>query len=116
MANRQRQLAPAPLPHSKHCLLRQGMADLAGEHGNLSAMVRVVRNQVTEESGHIGTKVLDSTVARPHTHIHARPLPDSQYYARVAAEFFRLRLPSATSHAHCACEPQSQRWCGPCLL
>ena len=52
----------SPLPHTEHGLLRQGMADLPGEHRNLAAMVGIVRNQVANESGDIGTEILDAAV------------------------------------------------------
>lgn len=35
---------PAPLPHAKRRFLRQWMPELPRQHGDLTAVVRVVRN------------------------------------------------------------------------
>src|SRR5271168_3930479 len=48
-------LTCTPLPHTERRLLRNGMSSLAGEHGDLSAMVRVVRDQIAEEASNIWT-------------------------------------------------------------
>src|SRR5580698_5817061 len=53
----------APLPHAEHGFLGQRVAHLAGEHADLAAMVRVVGNQIAEESGHIGTESFYSAIA-----------------------------------------------------
>src|SRR6201999_1665106 len=55
--------ARAPLPHAEHRFLGQGMACLAGEHGDLSAMVSVVGDEITDEPGDIGPKTSDLSVA-----------------------------------------------------
>jgi hypothetical protein len=39
------------------------MADLAGQHGDLSAMMRIVGDQIAEKSGDIGTKASNPPVA-----------------------------------------------------
>src|SRR5580692_11173967 len=53
----------APLPHAEDRFLRQGVAHLAGKHADLSAMMRVVGNQVAEESGNVGTESFYSAIA-----------------------------------------------------
>src|SRR5579872_4744438 len=52
-----------PLPHTEHCLLRQRVAHLAGQHADLAAMMRVVRNQIAEKSGDVGAESFYSTTA-----------------------------------------------------
>jgi hypothetical protein len=47
------------------------MAELAGEHGDLATMVGIVRDQVTEKSGDIGTKAFDAAI-RLHGATHHR--------------------------------------------
>lgn len=56
-------LAHTPLPHAEHCLLRDRVSGLAGQHRDLSAMVRIVCDQITEESGHVRAKAFDVAVA-----------------------------------------------------
>src|SRR5208282_663341 len=56
-------LAHAPLPHAEHGLLWNRVSGLAGQHSDLSAMVRVVCDQVTEETGHVWAKALNAAIA-----------------------------------------------------
>src|SRR5208282_2001972 len=44
-------LTHAPLPHAEHSFLWDRVSSLAGQHGDLSAMMSVVRDQVAEEAG-----------------------------------------------------------------
>ena len=39
------------------------MSNLSRQHGDLPAMMRVMRDEIAEKSRHIGTKVLDAAVA-----------------------------------------------------
>src|SRR5579862_3026260 len=55
-------LPHAPLPHAEHRFLRDGVPGLTGEHGDLSAMVSVVCDQIAEEAGDIRAKAFDPTV------------------------------------------------------
>src|ERR1700678_838809 len=65
--------ASAPLPHAKHRLLRQGMPELVCQHCDLTAMVRVVRDQVCGESGYVGAKATDASVfLQSCNHDHAQ--------------------------------------------
>src|ERR1700704_4719390 len=56
-------LAHAPLPHSESRFLRDGMSNLPRQHGDLSAMVSVVRDQIAKEGGYVRAKALDHAVA-----------------------------------------------------
>src|SRR5579863_2473181 len=56
-------LPRSPLPHAKHRFLRQRVTKLARDHRDLPAMMRVVRDQVSQESGYIWTKALHPAVA-----------------------------------------------------
>jgi hypothetical protein len=42
--------------------LGQRMAELVGEHSDLTAVVGVVRDQVAEKSGDIGAKAFDAAI------------------------------------------------------
>ena len=55
--------ARTPLPHAEHCLLRQRMAELAGQHGDLPAVMGVVRDEISDKAGDIRAKTLDSAIA-----------------------------------------------------
>src|SRR5882672_1325469 len=55
-------LSHAPLPHSECRLRRNGMADLPGQHGDLSSMMGIVRDQITKEGGYVGAKAFDAPV------------------------------------------------------
>src|SRR5215469_16050550 len=55
-------LATSPLPHPEHRFLRQGMSDLAREHCNLTAMVGVVSDQVSEERRYVGLEAFHSSI------------------------------------------------------
>ena len=54
--------AGVPLPHAEHGFLGQGMAELASEHGDVPAVVGIVRDQVAEKSRNIGAKALDAAI------------------------------------------------------
>src|SRR5271165_3873291 len=54
--------ARAPLPHAEHGLLRQGMAELPRQHGDLSAMMSVMRDEVAEKSSHVGAETFDAAI------------------------------------------------------
>src|SRR5258708_5124868 len=56
-------LSHAPFPHSECRFLWDGMSNLPREHGDLSAVMRVVRDQITKEAGYIRAKAFDASVA-----------------------------------------------------
>ncbi len=56
-------LTHAPLPHAEHRFLWDRVSSLTGEHGDLSAMMSVVRDQVAEEAGGVRTKALNAAIA-----------------------------------------------------
>ena len=53
----------APLPHAEHGFLREWMAELAGQHADLPAMVCIVCDEISDEAGDVRAKVLDAAVA-----------------------------------------------------
>src|SRR5215472_432059 len=58
--------ARSPLPHSEHRLLGQWISALAGHHGDLPAVVRVMSDQVADEADHIGAKTFDASITFEH--------------------------------------------------
>src|ERR1700690_1888032 len=56
-------LTHAPFPHTERRLLRDRVSRLAGQHGDLSAVVGIVRDQIREETSHVRTKAFDAAVA-----------------------------------------------------
>src|SRR5258708_14650903 len=62
--------ARSPLPHAEHGLLRQWMADLPRQHGDLATVMGIVRNQITDKSSHIWTEILYATVSRERVADH----------------------------------------------
>src|SRR5580704_1847435 len=54
--------ARTPLPHAERHLLRQRIAQLSRQHGNLSSVMSVVRDQVAEKAGYVGTKSFDPAI------------------------------------------------------
>lgn len=59
----QRNSALAPLPHPKNSFLRKRVSQLPREHGDLPSVMRIVRDQVSDESRHIRTKALDPAIS-----------------------------------------------------
>src|SRR5882762_9645748 len=55
--------ARVPLPHAEHGFGWQGVSHLTSEHGDLAAVVGIVRDEVPKESSHIGAKTLDAAIA-----------------------------------------------------
>src|SRR5215469_2761279 len=52
----------SPLPHAKHRFLWQRTPDLPGEHADLAPMMRVVRDQIAQESNNIRTEALHPAI------------------------------------------------------
>ena len=43
-----------PFPHTEHDFLRNWIPQLAGKHGNLSAMVSVMSDEISEKADRVG--------------------------------------------------------------
>ena len=56
--------ARIPFPHTEHDFLRNGIPQLAGKHGNLSAMVSVISDKISEKADRVWTKAFDMAVGR----------------------------------------------------
>ena len=58
------QSARIPFPHTEHDFLRMGIHQLPGKHGNLSAMVSVMSDEIGEKADCVWTKTFDVAVGR----------------------------------------------------
>ena len=56
--------ARIPFPHTEHDFLRKGIPQLAGKHGNLSAMVSVMGDEISKKADRVWTKAFDVAVGR----------------------------------------------------
>ena len=54
--------ARIPLPHTEHDFLRKGMPQLAGKHGNLSTVVSLMGDEISEKADGVWTKTFDVAV------------------------------------------------------